>query len=37
MGWEISPYVDRVKRLGFDILEVACHQFQTESDDTVRR
>lgn len=31
-GGEFAPYISRVKRLGFDILEVACGNFYLEAD-----
>ena len=31
-GGNFTPYVKKVKDLGFDILEVACHSFSREDD-----
>jgi D-psicose/D-tagatose/L-ribulose 3-epimerase len=32
-GGEFAPYIPRVKKLGFDILEVACGNFHLENDE----
>lgn len=36
-GGDFLPYVDKVKKLGFDVLEVACHDFVNEDDDYAYR
>jgi D-psicose/D-tagatose/L-ribulose 3-epimerase len=36
-GGDFIPYVEKVKRLGFDILEVACADFHTLPDEYFRR
>ncbi|MBR0087199.1 MAG: sugar phosphate isomerase/epimerase [Lachnospiraceae bacterium] len=35
-GGDVIPYIHRVKRLGFDILEVGCHNFIDVDDDYLR-
>ena len=36
-GGDFLPYIAKCKRLGFDVLEVACGAFDRESDDYFRR
>lgn len=36
-GGDFVPYIEKVKKLGFDILEVACHNFQDEDDEAMYR
>ena len=35
-GGDVLPYIERVKRLGFDVLEVACGAFDRDGDETFR-
>ena len=37
MGGDFIPYIGRVKKLGFDILEVACHDFLHVEDEYLYR
>ena len=36
-GGDFIPYIERVKRLGFDVLEVACHDFLNVEDEYLYR
>lgn len=36
-GGDFIPYIGRVKKLGFDILEVACHDFLHVEDEYLYR
>ena len=35
-GGDFLPYIEKVKKLGFDVLEVACGAFHLDSDETFR-
>ncbi len=35
-GGDFLPYIEKVKKLGFDVLEVACGAFDRDSDETFR-
>ena len=35
-GGDFLPYIEKVKKLGFDVLEVACGAFDQDADETFR-